>query len=498
MDALTRFLAPLFPGLAARRVRAQAALKASQRYYDAVAPSPHRPRRGGSYSADAVMDRARGKLREYARWLDENHDLVIGILNDLEVNIIGSGVGIEPMARRRDGSLDDETNEQLRDLWRDFWEWPEATGELSGDELDRLLCRSWLRDGEVFIHHLLTSNLRHRTRVPYTIEALEADFVPFDLTKDDIVHGVRKNAFGAPLGFYVYKHHPGDRMGFGGETKYVRSEFMTHVKFARRLHQTRGVSILHGVLTRLDDVKDYEESERIAARIAAAMTGYIKRNGEYLPPESPDAPSRTFEMEPGLIFDSLEPGEDVGMIRSDRPNSGLESYRNSQLRAVAAGTSNRFSSVAKNYNGTYSAQRQELVEGSLHTKALFNAYKHQCKLPVWHRFMDVVRLNGLVRLSPLIEESSLYRPEVRQTPMPWIDPLKELKAFQLAVECGFRSRAQVIRDMGGDPREVDAQLAADTFIPQTAAAQSGQHADAADHDDDQDPESTAVPEELAA
>jgi capsid protein len=52
------------------------------------------------------------------------------------------------------------------------------------------------------------------------------------------------------------------------------------------------------------------------------------------------------------------------MIKSDRPNPNLETFRNGQLRAVAAGSRGSFSSIARNYDGTYSAQRQELVEST--------------------------------------------------------------------------------------------------------------------------------------
>jgi len=92
---------------------------------------------------------------------------------------------------------------------------------------------------------------------------------------------------------------------------------------------------------------------------------------------------------------------------------------------------------------------------------LFSYLRYRFYLPVWRRFIDAARLSGALRLPLGINEASLYTPEIRPPQMPWIDPLKELKAFQTAVECGFRSRQQVIRDMGGDPATVDAQLAAD-------------------------------------
>lgn len=52
---------------------------------------------------------------------------------------------------------------------------------------------------------------------------------------------------------------------------------MLHLKFVRRLHQTRGTSLLSGVLMRLSALKEYEDAELTAARIAAALGMYIKK-----------------------------------------------------------------------------------------------------------------------------------------------------------------------------------------------------------------------------
>lgn len=64
---------------------------------------------------------------------------------------------------------------------------------------------------------------------------------------------------------------------FSAELKTVSAENMLHLAQRKRSHQLRGISLIHGVITRLSDIKDYEESERVAARIAAALGFYIKR-----------------------------------------------------------------------------------------------------------------------------------------------------------------------------------------------------------------------------
>lgn len=471
MDALTKLIATVAPGWAASRVAGQARLAAAQRYYDAVKITAQRPRRGGPQAADAVMDAAKGNMREFARHLDENHDLAIGCLNDLVTNVVGVGAGIEPMVLRGPNREPaEDLNRQLDDLWSEFWANPEMTGELSGSDVERLVCRTWLRDGEVFIQHVIAARAPYASRVPYGLELLESDFLPYDLTRpaDRVVHGVQKDGWGRPIGYWFNKIHPG-AMTFSAQMSEViwkPAEAISHLKFVRRLHQTRGVSIFHGVLSRLDDLKDYEESERIAARVAAALTAYIKRDiglssDAAVAGDDSLVTGRSFGMEPGLVFDGLLPGEDVGTIDSKRPNPNLEAFRNGQLRAVAAGTGTRFSAVARDFNGTYSAQRQELVEGVAHYRMLFAYLRNKFYLPVWQRFVDASRLAGLLRVPVGVDMQSLYRPEIRPPNMPWIDPLKEIKAFQMMVESGFRSRHQIIRDLGSDPATVDKQLEAD-------------------------------------
>ncbi|MGV8691689.1 phage portal protein, partial [Pseudomonas aeruginosa] len=135
----------------------------------------------------------------------------------------------------------------------------------------------------------------------------------------------------------------------------------------KRIGQNRGVPMLHAVLIRLADLKAYEASERVAARISAALAMYIKKGNPDSHSVEPgkDRKNRTIPIAPGMVFDDLEPGEDVGMIESNRPNPFLEGFRNGQLRMIGAGTRSTYSSVSRAYDGTYSAQRQELVEGWL-------------------------------------------------------------------------------------------------------------------------------------
>ncbi|PCM68801.1 phage portal protein, partial [Enterobacter cloacae] len=138
--------------------------------------------------------------------------------------------------------------------------------------------------------------------------------------------GVFVDNWGRPKKYQVYKSLPVSGRQF--DTKEIDAENMLHLKFTRRLHQTRGTSLLSGVLMRLSALKEYEDSELTAARIAAALGMYIKKgDGQSFESDS-SSDDRELMIQPGMLYDELQAGEEIGMIKSDRPNPNLESFRN--------------------------------------------------------------------------------------------------------------------------------------------------------------------------
>lgn len=440
---------------------------AAQRAYEAAKPSRFRKKNADPGSGDAVVESAGESLRLQARHLDENHDLARGVLNTLVNNVVGRGITVEPQVKTTDGTLAKQINDQLLELWEEWVRFPEVTWEHHWNHMLRLLARCWFRDGEVLLKHIegTSKNIDHGTLVPYSLELIEADYLPFDLTdqRKRIIHGVEKNTWQRPRAYYLYKEHPGDLHSFVTRRDTVRfaAERIIHLKIADRIAQTRGVSIFASVLTRMEDVKDYELSERMAAKVAASICAYIRKSldGPASGLQMDDTGNRLMKMQPGMIFDNLLPGEEVGMIDSNRPNTMLEQFRNSQLRAVAAGTCTSFSSIAKDYNGTYSAQRQELVEQSVHYAVLRDYFIERCVRPIWERFVEMAMLSGQLQIPDnSINKRTLKKASFQGPTMPWIDPKKEGEAEMIAVGAGFKSRAQVIRERGGNPQDVFEQI----------------------------------------
>ena len=407
--------------------------------------------------------------------MHRNHDISRGILRTMVNNMVGpQGIGIEPQPRRADGSIHEEYAAQLRTAWREFCLKPEVTGRHSMAKVQRLMALTWIRDGEAFAQELVGSvpGLTHGSRVPLSLEMFEPDLVPYDYqnvfpTGGSIEQGVERDAWGRPRAFYVYKRHPAEGVGVAygtGDLKRVPADRVHHIALLDRIGQMRGVSEFASIITRLEDIKDYEESERIAAKIAAALTAYVKKvspdgyqgaqtdeNGEPI--------SRQLSMAPGMIIDDLQVGEEIGMIDSNRPNPNLVTFRGGQLRAIAAGVGVSYSSAAKDYNGTFSAQRQELVEQWVNYATLTDEFVGQFLQPLWDTFVRVADISGVVRKPREVSDESANDAMFLAQSMPWIDPLKEAKAYVELTRAGFASEVEVMRKRGVNPRDVMEQMA---------------------------------------
>ncbi len=231
---------------------------------------------------------------------------------------------------------------------------------------------------------------------------------------------------------------------------------MVHLKFTRRLHQTRGTSMLSGVLMRISALKEYEDAELVAARIAAALGLYIRKGDgqDYEEPVTNKDNDRELHITPGIIYDDLRKGEDIGMVKSDRPNPNLETFRNGQLRAMAAGTRLSFSSAARNYNGTYSSQRQELVESTDGYLILQDCFIGAVTRPVYRAWLNMVVAAGLLKIPSDVDIKTLYNATYSGPVMPWIDPVKEAEAWKIQIRGGAATESDWVRASGRNPDDV--------------------------------------------
>lgn len=427
--------------------------------YDAAKPGRTRKMKVDNRNGDSAIYGSAESIRGQARYLDENHDIVVGLLDKLEQKVVGpKGIAVEPMPFTVAGEKHEEFAQELSRFFEKLSMAPDTTGTLTRGQVEQMVCRTWLRDGECFGKYIEgnVANFKHNTAVPFSVELLEPDFLPFRSDKTNIVQGIERNAWGQPLAFHFLKSHPGGNVGYSSKTFRVPADRVQHIKLSKRIGQGRGMSILHAVITRLEDLKDYEESERVAARISAVLAAYIKKAPDSYGGKSSSG-DRLFELTPGMVFDDLMPGEEVGTVQSNRPSALLQPFRDSMLRAVSAGTRGTFSTISGQFDGNYSSQRQEMVEGYAGYEFLQNTFIAQWSRPFYRRAIRMGIASGMINVPLDIDPDTIYNAVYLTPVMPWIDPNKESQAHERNIQMGIETEAAVIRSRSKNPAEVKKQ-----------------------------------------
>jgi len=473
LGKVERAIMKVSPAWAIRRYANRQRMVAAARAYESIENTRLRRKRQDARSADQINNVSVDKLRLQARYLDENHDLARSVLNALVSQIVGTGLLTFPMVKNVSGELMDDVNDTLTKLWSDWSKRPEVTWENDWAKVQRLACRAWFRDGETFAQMLTgnVSNLDHGTAVPFSIEQLESDYCPVGLNDDSqgIRQGIKRNAWGRPNTFYFFKNYPTET-GHGAvnnlfagaasvtldNVKGVIAPNVVHLKHTDRVRQTRGVSIFASVFTRLDDLKDYEESERVAARIGAAFAFAVTKTIDAAPGTT-SAEFREMDLAPGIIADTLAPGEKVESLKNERPDNKITDFRGNQLKAVAGGTNASYSEIAKDFDGSYSSQRQELVLQARVTKLLRGEFIAAIVQPIYSSFVNAAFAKGLVDLRQA-DPLTIHDAEHVGLGTPYIEPKRESEANVSDVQAGFKSKTQVILAAGDNPREVARQI----------------------------------------
>ena len=114
----------------------------------------------------------------------------------------------------------------------------------------------------------------------------------------------------------------------------VGAQFICHLKFTRRLNQNRGVSILHSAIDLAERIESYDFTEMMGHEIASRFAFYIKRDKDI-----PDA--NTYQKDGDLALGvansfELAPGEDAGVVESNRRETASTDFRSSQQKLASS------------------------------------------------------------------------------------------------------------------------------------------------------------------
>ena len=386
-------------------------------------------------------------IRNRARYLVANSAVAARAAQAFVDNVVGPGITLLPKLANQD------LKAALLEDWNAWTDAADLDGLHNLDGLQALAVRMMCIDGEVFVRFLTAPDGSLR------LQLLPAEFIDTTITRDNVIAGVEFDEFGRRTAFFIYEWHPGNLLRLPKSSRVPATEVFQIFRPVIP-GQVRGVSALLPIMTKLNDLDQFDRATLVKQKVAALLTGFVVTPNENpLGAAKADDGAWTASLEPGTI-QRLSPGESLEF--SDPPDTGgYSDFAKRQLRLIASGLGLPYNILSGDLSDTsYSSARVGLIEFRKYIDALQWQLIHIFCRPVFQRWIELEVLRGAL---PVTENGvRAYLRNITWAPpaMQMTDPQREVDAMVRAIRAGLMSREMAVASLGYDLAEVDAQITA--------------------------------------
>lgn len=436
--------------------------------YNAAGSGRRRGKNGSILGPNLLTLAAWQQLIRSSRDAIRNSAVASSAIQRWESNMVGTG--IQPHFTCQDP----EVRAAIQTAWDRWIKCADHSDQLSFYGLQAQVARQLFEAGEIFCRYHVLDEDNY-----FQLQLIETEQVPIYYNAPGGIHGkddLRMGIIFDPktdkrIGYRMYQRQPYDNIGFSGNSTgfiNVDADEMIHVMKPSRPGDLRGLPLMASVLTLLEDIEGYADSERLRKRLSAMFAFFITTpsSEDQLLPTSPtefanDPSTAISDLEPGTA-QVLQPGETINA--PEVPQTGdYASFMAAELHKFAAAVGITYEMLTGDYNRVnYSSARVALLEFRRSAEQFQqHILIHQFCDKVLKRWMKEAVLSGNLELpddyvsNPGLYEACNWIPDG----WTWVDPLKEVQAAQGAVRAGFMSKSMVIRQNGFDPAMVDAEIA---------------------------------------
>jgi len=440
-------------------------------------------------SADSDLLGELKTITSRARDLARNHPVAAGARQTFNDNIVGSQLRLssQPKYRMLPGWKKERAAEWANSTEDQFATWADTT-ECDAARTQTLLgltiqaLAGAMVNGDALA--LPVWQPRAGAQWSTRLQMAEADRLatpPWLQTDDSVRGGVKIDKYGAPLGYWIAKKHPGDK--FGGYLSPDRSNWsyvpaftewgrrrVIHLFDKERSGQSRGKSVFTAVMREFRISGEYLGAELQAAASNALIAAIFESD---LPPEvvyeilgqHPDGSLAYYndvakkkhrtKMEGGMNL--VAPlGTKVTGFNPNRPNSAFDGFMESVMRHLAAGLNIPYELLFKDFSKTnYSSARAALLEAWRYFQSRRRWLKEHWLDPIYQIWLE--EAINLERVdAPKYYENQFAYSRCRWvfSGRGWVDPQKEMNAVVLRIQNGLSSLEEECAEQGKDWEDV--------------------------------------------
>lgn len=415
---------------------------------------PSRIAGGFSLIAPTPMEENRLDLMgmvAHSRYLAQNNDYYRSFLLMCRRHIVGpTGIALQPVAKRADGTLDVLDNQAQLASWADWARRGNCTicGRFSLVDVQHMLAMMIPRDGGVFIRHFRGRDQgEHGYRFQLlTVDRLAVDY-NLDLRNGGYINGgVECDVNDRIVAWHFYRRKAGavwqsqgERLRIpAGEIDYVA----VHEDYSVHLSMPWGFT----AAARLNTLNGFEEAALTAARAGASKMGFFER--EMGVEEVSDAPELE-EFEPGMT-ETLPPGYKFSAFDPGYPDGESPQFVKLMLRGAAAGMGVSYNGLAGDLESTnFSSLHVGKAEERDEWRILQSWFIEHFLAVIHAEWLPLSILSGK---TPLPFSKIAKFSEVAWKPRGWaaVNPVDEANANIANIGAGLSSPQRVAASKGAD------------------------------------------------
>lgn len=337
----------------------------------------------------------------------------------------------------------------------------DASGRKTMAEMDILNAKTWARDGEYIMLAVPAAN-------PYGIsfrvirpDALDELYFREATENDHPVYcGVemhREN--GKPLAYYFHTTDVRSGwMGHRGPLVRIPAERVIHGFTPEDEDQPRGIPLGHAALVKLKMMEEYDKAEITAARDEACSVRTY-----YAPADSDEPMADLTTEEYSDVAASLVSDKEAGQSEvlpmgwrqevhtPQHPNRELTAFKVSMNKDISSAFGIEYANAFNDWAGvSFSSVRQGTISERDGWTMLQNQMIAQCKSKVFLLWLKSFLSYSISGGYPIEKIEKFSEHEFRGRRWMWVDPMKDMRAAEVAVDRGWKTNSQVASDMGGD------------------------------------------------
>jgi len=401
-------------------------------------------------------------LRDRARDLWKNDDLIKGYSRRVRANTVFEGFKLQMRVKDANGTPDDKANSLIEEKWKKWTGKKYCTmeGRLDFTRMLWLIVDTLKCDGEVLVRSITGKDVNE---FGYSLELIESDLLDHNYNEvlnngNVVIMGIELDQWKRRVAYYFKSNSLENEMSglsyssINNTTlKRIPAEEIIHIFDPKFLKQFRGTSELASGMLTLHSAKGYDEAAIITARAGASKSIYIEQEKdlEHTGDEEDSDGNQLENLSYGEV-NYLNPGEKIAPWDPTYPHDQYPHFVKAIRRKLAVGLGVNYNLWLGDLEGVnFSSLRAGTLDERDHWRMdqyfLIDAL---CK-EVFEGWLKWSLLTRVVNLAQ--SKFDIYnKPEFIPRSWPWVDPYKDVQASALAIDKGLSTLTRELKKQGLD------------------------------------------------